>query len=168
MLSAYGGLNIGHAIVEAQFQIRFKCNCSGFMPCRAVHAHAVDTQEAKQLVPFFIVRCDHATVAGGDDLTGMKRKTGHIALGFSDFLPMIITHNFAADGTCGVFNDPQTLLFGKIRNRGHIAGHAHLVHTQDSPRRRSDGIFDEFRVDVECFLSGCPQKQAWRHNMRHC
>ena len=105
--------------------------------------------QSKLFVPFRIAGRQHAAVAGGDDLARMKRKTSNVAMRLADFLPATVQIDLAADRTGRIFHERQSVLIGNRSESFQIAGHAHLMNSQDRPSLRGDGFLNSARINIE-------------------
>ena len=112
-------------------------------------AHSVLPPEAKLFVPLLVGCRDNAAITCGDDLPRMKRETGDISMWLTDLFPLALPIDFTADCAGRIFNDWQRITLTDINNRREIAGHSHLVDTQDGLGAIRDCSFDQRRIDIE-------------------
>jgi hypothetical protein len=88
-------------------------------------------EQPKFLVMVGIVRRNHSSVAGRDELSRMEGKAGNVAVGFADFFPLARHIDFTPDRACRVFDYGKVELSGKDKNGVQIAGHSHLMNRHD-------------------------------------
>src|SRR3990172_1098046 len=99
-------------------------------------------------MPFLFIRGNHTSVSCGDDLAGMKRETGHIAVWSSNLLPRTVPEYLTANCTGRIFNDRKTIFLCTLCNCRHVAWHTHLVDTKDCTCPGTDDLVDEGRIHV--------------------
>ncbi len=106
--------------------------------------HAVRAQEAQPLRQAVVVRHQHPAFAGGHVLVGKETITADRSPR-SQHAPV----QFRTDGMSGVFDDRQPVPFCQVKDGGHVAGVAAIVHHQDGARAQRDARLDGLRRDVQ-------------------
>ena len=120
--AADGGLNVGHAVVEAEHAV------AG--PVVAPGAHArVDRRVARR---------HHATVAGGDELARVEAEAGDVAVRAADALPFAVPAQLAACRARRVLDERHAAPPRDGCDGRDVARHSHLMHAQDRARARPD------------------------------
>ena len=88
-------------------------------------------QQTELPIQHGIRRREHPAVAGREQLAGMERKTGDLAMRPADALPPAVPENLAASRTRGVLDERQAARQGERHERRQVAGHAELVHAEN-------------------------------------
>src|SRR5262249_50684148 len=145
----YGGLQVGHAVVEAEHLVRLEDDFRRAVSHGVGNAHAVLPPQPEAGIPFRTGRRDHPAVAGRNDLARMERKTGDVAVRFADSLPPAIDAYLAPDRAGGILDDPEAVASSQYHNRVHLARHAELMHAENRPGAARDRRLDGRRIHVE-------------------
>ena len=61
---------------------------------------------------------------------------------------MTVPEDFASNGAGGVFDQSQASAGRDLAEGEEIAGHSHLMHTQDRPRFLGNGQLDQLRIEI--------------------
>src|ERR1051326_7845817 len=146
LLSADGGLDVGHAVVVAEFVVTLEDHFAGAVTNGVGYRHAMLTPETELRVERGIAGGQHAPVPRRDELARMEGKAGDVAVRPSDFLPISFMQDLAADGAGGIFDDSQIMTARNFGEGSEVAGHSHLVHAKDRAGSRRDGAFYELRI----------------------
>ena len=91
------------------------------------HAHALLSQEPELAVPVPARGCQHAALAGRDQLAGVKREAGDVAVRLADPLPAAFQEQLAANGAGRVFDQRQVVPAGYREHTWQVARHSKLV-----------------------------------------
>ena len=142
LLAPDGGLDVGHPVVEAKNRIGFGHDPIRRMPNRIGHAHPMVPPQPESLVPVCSAGCDHATVPGCQELSGVKRKTGRVSVWTPDPLPAVTPPDFAARRARRILDEGQRVTFRNCGQGTKITRHAELVYAQNRP-----GTWTERRLD---------------------
>src|ERR1041384_3925554 len=143
------GLDVGHAVVVAEFVVRLEDYLGSAVAHRVRHRHAVLTKKTKLRIESGIVSCQHAAVTGSNQLAGMKREAGHVTVRPSDPFPIAFAQDLAADRASGIFYQFQIVSACDAGYVAHVTRHPDLVDAEDRPGAWRDAALDERRVDVE-------------------
>lgn len=148
-------LDIGHPIVIAEFRIGLEDYLVGPMAHGVWHGHGMLPPQAKPGIPVLVFCRDHSSIAGGEDLPGMKGETGRIPMGLADSLPFAVPQDLAPDGAGSVFDQRQTVLFSNWHKTRKITRHADLMHAQKRAGPSTDGSLDQAgsRLNVSGLMS---------------
>ena len=129
LFSSDCGLDIRQPVIESEFRIRLKHNRWRRMSSSIRQTHPVLSPKAKPFIDRAIRRGEHSSVARGEQLSGMKRKTCDSSMRLANLLPSPSPKDLASNGACRVFDDGDVVLVGDLEYFREIARHSHLVNT---------------------------------------
>src|SRR3954453_2286392 len=92
-----------------------------------------------------VVRRDHSTLAGGENLPGMEAKTRHAAQ-WTAYQTVIVLRS---DGACSILYNCQSVSFGDSQESMHVRRETDLMNYEDRSRARCNRFFDSLGVEIE-------------------
>ena len=149
LLASDCGLDVGHAVIEADGKIVLEDHLRRAVPHGVRDAHAVLAKQPELLVEFGIRGRKHPAFARRDHLAGMEGEASDPAVGLADSIPAAAVHaDLASDSTGGILDQGNAVAICDRNERCEIAGHPHLVDHYDRARAGRDRFGHAVRIDV--------------------